>query len=213
MKLVVGNNQKELTKEELEELVSKYSSVLVDLGTGDGRFVYKKALSNPNTLFIGIDPSEKQLQIYSKKALRSKLKNALFIVGSIENIPIETESIAHEININLPWGTLLESIVKPTKEIISKLSKLLKVGGEINITLGYTPELEPSETRRLDLPVIGNELIEDTITPLFKSCDLALKRARELDKKELKDIETTWAKKLNFGKDRKIYNIIFKKVL
>jgi 16S rRNA (adenine(1408)-N(1))-methyltransferase len=213
MKLVIGNKQKELSKEEFEGLLSQYSYVVVDMGTGDGRFVYKSAISNPNTLFIGIDPSEKQLQIYSKKALRSKLNNALFVVGSIENLPINTQGFADKLNTNLPWGTLLMNVVKPTKETISKLYSLLKKDGEIDITFGYTPELEPSETKRLDLPVIGNELIKDNIIPLFESCNLVLQDYKELSKKELIDIETTWAKKLNFGKDRKIYYLSFKKIL
>lgn len=213
MKLVVGNKQKELNTKDFIDLTTKFSSVVLDLGTGDGRFVYKNAVSNPNTLYIGIDPSEKQLHIYSRKAVRSKLNNALFVVGSIENLPIDTESRIDKINVNLPWGTLLENVVKPTKGTISKLSRLLKKGGEIDIIFGYTPEFEPSETKRLNLPVIGNELIEGTITPLFESSNLVLKNYRELNKQELKDIETTWAKKLNFGKDRKIYNISFKKIL
>ena len=213
MKVVIGNNQKEITKEDLENIVSKYSCVVLDLGTGDGRFVYKNALTNPNTLLIGVDPSEKQLQVYSKKSVRSRLNNVLFIVGSIENLPLESDGIIDKININLPWGTLLESIVKPTKDTVSKLSRLLKKGGEINIIFGYAPDLEPSETKRLDLPVIGTELIEKTISPLFMSCGFTLENFREMSKKELKDIETTWAKKLNFGKDRKIYNISFRKSL
>ncbi len=213
MKMVLGNKLKEISKEDLENMTSKYSSIVLDLGTGDGRFVYKNAVSNPNTLFIGIDPSEKQLQIYSKRAVRGKTDNVLFVVGSIENLPIDVNYLVDKININLPWGTLLGNVVKPTKKVIAKLSNLLKKNGELDIMFGYTPEFEPSETKRLDLPVIENELIEGTISPLFKSCNLILKNFRELSKKELRNTETTWAKKLNFGKDRKIYYLSFRKEL
>jgi tRNA G46 methylase TrmB len=29
----------------------------LDIGTGDGRYVYKSALLNPQSLYIGIDPA------------------------------------------------------------------------------------------------------------------------------------------------------------
>ncbi|MFZ2664220.1 MAG: class I SAM-dependent methyltransferase [Patescibacteria group bacterium] len=213
MRLIAGNKQKELSYEEFQKTIKKYSSIALDIGTGDGRFVYKSSIHNPNTLYMGIDPSEKQLQVYSKRAVRKKINNVLFIVGSIENFPINDDEIIDEIHITLPWGTLLESIAKPTKNTISKLSKLLKKDGKLEIIFGYTPEFEPSETKRLDLPVIGDGLIQDTIIPLFESCKLTLSICKELSKKELKEIETTWAKKLHFGKNRKIYYISFLKKL
>ena len=213
MRLVAGNKQKELNYEEFQKTIKKYSSIVLDIGTGDGRFVYKSSIHNPDTLYMGIDPSEKQLRIYSKKAVRKKINNVLFIVGSIENFPINDSDIIDEIHITLPWGTLLESIVKPTKNAISKLSELLKKDGKLKIIFGYTPELEPSETKRLSLPVIGDELIKENIIPAFESCGFVLDNYRELNKKELKETETTWAKKLHFGKDRRIYLISFLKTL
>ena len=213
MKLVVGNKQKEINKEELKVLIKDYPSVEIDLGTGDGRFVYKKALVNPNVFFIGIDPSEKQIQIYSREAVRKKLKNILFVVSSIENMPNELESTSDRIYISFPWGTLLEYVVKPTKEGIVELSKLLKDKGKIEIVFGYAPEFEPSETERLQLPLIGNELIEESIIPIFESSGFKSEGYSKLNKEELKDIETTWAKKLKFGKDRDIYRICFSKSL
>ena len=31
--------------------------VIIDIGTGDGRFVYQSARQNPNKFYIGIDPN------------------------------------------------------------------------------------------------------------------------------------------------------------
>ena len=53
----------------------KHNKTIIDLGTGDGRFVFKSAQANPNNLYIGIDPSEKQLQAYSKKINTNRLEN------------------------------------------------------------------------------------------------------------------------------------------
>jgi len=213
MRQVIGNKQKEINMGEIKNLISNYPTVELDLGTGDGRFVYKKALINSDVFYIGTDSSEKQIQIYSRKAVRKKLTNILFAVGSIENLPKELESIGDKIYINLPWGTLLEFVVKPTKEGVIKLSKLLKDKGKIEITFGYAPEFEPSETERLRLPLIGDGLIEESIIPIFESCGFKSEGYSKLSKEELKDIETTWAKKLKFRKDRDIYKMCFSKSL
>ena len=33
------------------------AGVIIDIGTGDGRFVYQSARRNPNKFYIGIDPN------------------------------------------------------------------------------------------------------------------------------------------------------------
>jgi len=209
MRLVVGNKINEIDKSTLQEITSKFDRVEVDLGTGDGRFVYQSALKNPNTLFIGIDPAEKQLEKYSKKALRKKLGNALFVVGSFEIIPKELKGAAIKVFISLPWGTLLENIVKPTKEGIKKLSDLLQKDGEIEVTFGYAPGLEPHETKRLNLPEIDKTLIEKVIIPKFEKHGFHLKSLSTLEKSQLSRVETTWAKRLKFGGDRNIFKLVF----
>ena len=58
MKIIKGNKTEEMSKQNFDLLKGGYQKVFIDLGTGDGRFVYKSALAEPNTLFIGIDPNE-----------------------------------------------------------------------------------------------------------------------------------------------------------
>lgn len=211
MRIVYGNKIKELMGQDFSEFVGKYPVVYMDLGTGDGRFVYKNALSNPTTLYIGIDPAEKQLEIYSKKSLKGKVDNVLFVVGSFELLPEELYGSSDRLSINLPWGTLLENIVKPTQTGVEKLLKLLKEQGTLEMILGYAPELEPTETKRLNLPQINLGFIKSEIVPSFEKYGFKCEDVTELEKSELKNIETTWAKKLNFGKDRKMFRLLFSK--
>ena len=157
MIVITGDKKNELDKETFRNICGKYEKVILDLGTGDGRFVFKNALKNKSTLYIGLDPAEKQIQIYSKKSNRRRLKNALYVIGSLENLPEELYSAFDKIFINLPWGTLLEKIVKSDEIYIEELATILKKNGEIEIIFGYLPELEPSETERLSLPLIENE--------------------------------------------------------
>ncbi len=89
--------------------------VVVDIGTGDGEFVYAIAKDNPDRFIIGIDPDYKGLEKSStriyKKAPKGGLDNALFVLGSIEALPEELNDIANQVFINFPWSGLLKGIV------------------------------------------------------------------------------------------------------
>jgi len=211
MIVVTGDKKNEISKETFRNVCGKYEKVILDLGTGDGRFVFKNAIKNKSTLYIGLDPAEKQIQIYSKKSNRRRLKNVLYVIGSLENLPEELYSTVDKIFINLPWGTLLEKIVKSNETYTNELFKILKKNGEIEIIFGYVPELEPSETERLGLPVIENESDVLKAFSTFKKIFEVIEMKRLL-KDELEKIETTWAKKLKFGKDRFIYKIVLRKI-
>ena len=211
MIVITGDKKNEIDKKSFKDVCKKHNKVILDIGTGDGKFVYKNAIKNKNNLYIGLDPAEKQIQIYSKKANRRRLKNALYILGSLENLPEELYSTVDKIFVNLPWGTLLEKIVKSNEIYTKELSKILKRDGEIEIIFGYVPELEPSETERLGLPKIENESDVLKVFSTFKKIFEVVEMKR-LVKEDLDKIETTWAKKLKFGKDRFIYKIVLKKL-
>ena len=67
--------------------------VIIDIGTGDGRFVYQSARQNPTKFYIGIDPNTRPLEKISEKIYRKPAKggagNVLFIQAAIEDLPAE----------------------------------------------------------------------------------------------------------------------------
>lgn len=211
MIVIAGDKKKEIDKQSFENLCKKFQKVILDVGTGDGRFIYKNALKDEKTLYIGMDPADQQLKIFSKKVNKKRLNNSLFVLGSIENTPPELFSNIDKISINLPWGTLLEKIVKSENSSVNNLYNLLKDQGEIEVIFGYLPELEPNETKRLDLPKINGEIGVQQTFSSFKRHFNIIEMLR-LTKKDLGKLETTWAKKLKFGNDRDIYKIVLKKI-
>jgi hypothetical protein len=48
--------------------------VIIDIGTGDGRFVYRSVRRNPNKFYIGIDPNVRPLEKISEKIHRKPNK-------------------------------------------------------------------------------------------------------------------------------------------
>jgi len=207
----MGNKSTELTRKELMGLTKCYDKTIIDLGTGDGRFVYKNAIKNPDFFYIGIDPSEKQLKIYSIKAVKKRLPNVIFCLGSMEKLPTELENLANKVFVHLPWGTLLKNVVLPSRENVEKLRSLLKTGGELEIVLSYHPEFEPSETERLELPPLSKNYVENVIIPDLCKYGFEHVSLQQMTKKDLKQTETTWSKKLSFGKMREIYKLTLTK--
>ncbi len=205
MLVIKGNNKENLTELELKELLVKYKNTYIDLGTGDGRFVYKNAKRDSSSLYIGIDPSQKQLEIYAKKSNKDKLENTLFVVGSAEQVPTELYDVANVVHVNFPWGTLLKAVVEPN-ENLENIGKLLKRDGKIEIVFGYSKESEPSEYERLQLTNLSIDKIEQA----FRNSQWEVTELTEISKESAKQIESTWGKKLAFGKERPLVKMVLK---
>ena len=207
IKIVAGNKIKEFPLRELHKKATEFDKVEIDLGTGDGRYVYKMAKFNPKTLFLGIDPSHKQLETYSKKVNKDRLNNALFVWSSLENLNHKLDNLANKLNIILPWGTLLQHIAKATPIYIKELANMVRSSGQITIIMGYHPENEPNEIERLDLDNLSLSYIENKIVPEFEKNGFSKVKLIEVTKDELNEIESTWSKKLTFGQNRPIFKV------
>ena len=207
-----------MSRGELLEMVTPFGAVVLDLGTGDGRFVHKAALQNPNNFYIGVDPSQKQLETYSRTSLRKKLANVLYVVASIEMLPQELFGLADTIYIILPWGSLLKAVINPSPKILGDLKSLLKDAendgtkslGTLQIVFGYSQDFEPSETTRLEIEDLDLNKTKEKIVPRYEDGGFKCINLTELGKDELKNFETTWSKKLSFGQDRPLFRLEFK---
>jgi len=71
---------------------------MIDLGTGDGRFVLAAASEHPERLVIGIDASVAAMAEASRRAAasprRGGLANALFVAAGAEALPPELDGSA-----------------------------------------------------------------------------------------------------------------------
>ncbi len=212
MRILKGSKITEISKDELLALIDKYHHVTIDLGTGDGRFVYQNALTNPAKLYIGLDPAAGQMEEYSKKSLKRKLKNSLYVVVSIEHLDTALNGLADELHVNLPWGSLLALLMSGDNDTYTKISNLIKKGGGLTIILGYSKESEPGEIQRLGLEEINEQVVRDKIIHGFEKVGLKNAKLELLETAKLKEFKTTWAKKLTFGKSRPLYLLTFERL-
>jgi len=205
-------NKKIIESNNLNKLFEQYKIINIDLGTGNGKLVYDLALKNPDTFFIGIDPTASNLFEYSKKIQKHKIKNIIYVISSIENINDDLNNLADKVYINFPWGSLLEGIVKDMPEILNKISSLGKSDAEFNFTFAYSSLHEPAEIQKRQLPILSSDYLLSDLKDIYLKANLEIETCVDLTPTEINVFGTLWSKKLFLGKSRDIFRIISKKI-
>lgn len=179
---------------------------MIDLGTGDGRFVSEAARANPNKFYIGVDANRKPLEKPSMRATRKParggLPNAMFVEASAEDLPEELSGVANEIHIHFPWGSLLRAAATGEAGLISSLKRIAAETCLLEIVIGIDPERDSGELKRLGLPPITPIFIHSYLIPKYISAGFELLEARTLSRNEWVGIKTSWAKRLRTSEHR-----------
>jgi len=188
--------------------------VIVDIGTGDGRFVYNSARQNPNKFFIGIDANTKPLEKISIKATRKPAKgglpNVLFLNAAIESLPEELNAAADEIHIHFPWGSLLRAVVLGDESVLNSLRRICAPECLIEIIIGIDEERDKSEVERLELPRLSFKYLENILLPRYKAAGFEILGKGILNSSEWSKLETSWARKLQSNDKRKCVYLILR---
>ncbi len=190
----------------LDNLSSLTGGVVVDIGTGDGRFVYQCARENPSKFYIGIDANAKPLEKISMKATRRPAKggaaNVLFLQGSVEALPGELNNAADEIHIHFPWGSLLRAIAIGQLTVLQGLRRILVDGGLLEVVIGVDAERDRTEVERLGLPQISLDYITSVLAPRYAASRFEIKEKGKLAAEEWPHLRSSWARRLS-GNDRR----------
>lgn len=188
------------------------AGVVIDIGTGDGRFVSAAARANPNKFYIGIDANAKPLEKISMKATRKSSKgglpNVLFIQAAVENLPAELDDAADEIHIHFPWGSLLRAVSLGDENVLRALRRISAPGCLLEIIIGIDEERDKSEIERLNLPKLSRDYLECVLLPKYAVAGFKILESGVLNSSEWSKLETSWARKLQGGANRKVTYLI-----
>ena len=180
--------------------------VIVDIGTGDGRFVYQSARANPTKFYLGIDANAKPLEKISIRATRKPARggaaNLLFIQAAVEDLPAELNKVADEIHIHFPWGSLLRAVATGESNVLRGLRRIMVDGGLLEVVIGVDPERDQSEFNRLRIPRISLDYIGSVLIPGYAACGLRIKEQGNLAASEWPHLKSSWARRLR-GNDRR----------
>ena len=190
--------------------------VVVDIGTGDGRFVSRAARENPRKFYVGIDAVAKPLEKISMKATRKPAKgglpNALFVQAAVEDLPDELDGTADEIHIHFPWGSLLQAVVLGDESVLHSLRRICAPECRLEIVIGIDPVRDQTEIERLGLPSLTEEYLAGVLIPKYLAVGFELVETGSMDAGEWPKLETSWARKLRSGDGRKVSYLIVKSI-
>lgn len=211
MKILNGNKIIEITHTELMDRIQGFKKVIFDIGTGDGEFVYRKAKTNPDTIYIGIDSSvdgmvENAVRA-SKKPQKGGLNNALYIISNAYALPQQLNGIADEIYINLPWGSLRDGMIKGDDALLENIRKVSKPNAVLHITITYSDLYEKNQIELRQLPDLTMDYFKSSLVWKYREHGLNIKDIKILDNEALKKLDTKWSKKLGFGRRREVFFI------
>lgn len=187
--------------------------VVIDIGTGDGRFVYRAAREDPRKFYIGVDANARALEAISMKATRKPKKggapNALFVQAAVEDLPEEFDGTADEIHIHFPWGSLLRAVVLGDEDVLCSLKRISAPEAMLEIVIGIDPVRDKTEIERLGLPEIDADYLRDVLVPKYEAAGFELVESGSMDAEEWSKLETSWARKLQGGDGRKVSYLVF----
>jgi 16S rRNA (adenine(1408)-N(1))-methyltransferase len=164
---ILGKKKQAFDPDWLRDLAARFDAVVLDIGTGDGRFVIEGARANPSQLWIGLDPVAENMAKAARTAAadprKGGLVNAVFLRGAAEQLPGPLAGIADRISINYPWGSLLRTLVLPDLGTLKQIVACGKPGTEISIYLNYSIFEDRSYLQRLGLadvpdPATGTQI-------------------------------------------------------
>ena len=188
METIRGKTSLELDLNGLEERLAGYHRIILDLGTGDGRYVRTLADKHPDWFMIGVDSCRENLREYS----RTKLQNMLFVIASAQDLPTELDGLISHITINFPWGSLLESLLMDDSNLLSRLEFISRSATSIDLHLNGGAMAEAGTDLETGAEQVYNNLIRS---------GWQIERPAIMNANALRSFPTTWAKRLAFGRD------------
>jgi len=186
--------------------------VIIDIGTGDGRFVYQSARRNPNKFYIGIDPNTRPLEKISEKIHRKPAKggapNVLFIQSAIEDLPDDLNGVANEVHVHFPWGSLLRAVAKGDVALLQNLRRICATDALLEVVIGIDPVRDESELERLGVQPLTLEIIDAVLVPNYASAGFEIIERGMIAASEWPEFDTSWAKRLQGNEQRPITYLI-----
>ncbi|HLF84255.1 MAG TPA: class I SAM-dependent methyltransferase [Blastocatellia bacterium] len=191
--------------------------IVIDIGTGDGLFVYQCARANPDKFYIGIDANPRPLEKVSEKIHRNPakggLRNVLFIQAAIEDLPSELDGVADEVHMHFPWGSLLRCVAAGDESVLRNLRRVCAPEGVLEIIIGLDPERDRSEIERLELKAFSTDFIDQELAPRYQAFGFEILERGVLAQSEWPKLETSWAKRLRGNEARTLVYIIARAII
>ena len=181
---------------------------MIDLGTGDGTFVYQSARQNPQKFYLGIDANPRPLEKISEKIHRKPAKgglpNVLFLQHAVEALPEELNGVGDEVHVHFPWGSLLRGVAMGEAAILANLRRICAEGALLEVIVGSDPERDRAELERLGVPPVTVEHVDKVLADRYRAAGFEITERGNIPPADWPKLHTAWAKKLQLGTNRSL---------
>jgi len=169
------------------------------------------ASRSSDVLVIGIDANADGLRDTSRrfaaKPARGGLPNALLGRLALADAPGQLAGLANTLTVLLPWGSLLGAVARPDAAALGTLRGLCVSTAELRVVFGYGPRTDGAAIRDLALPSLDDPATLPTLERAYRDAGFAV-TARLVDTAEVRELPTTWAKRLAYsGHERRFVEI------
>jgi 16S rRNA (adenine(1408)-N(1))-methyltransferase len=204
MLVVRGKDVAELDRAGFAAAAGSRERVVVDVGTGDGRFAYAYARDHPGSLVVALDPVKENLRELSHRAGRKPgrggLANVLFVWAAVERPPPELAGRADEVHVVLPWGKLARGLLLAEPEVLDGLVFLARPGAALELVLNAEVWEEPVPLEARDLPRPTVEFVAGELAPRLAERGIEVRRVARLAREEIDRLPSSWARRLSHGR-------------
>lgn len=173
--------------------------LLLDVGTGDGKHAYRYAKANPDAFVVGIDASAENLREQSHRASRKPsrggVRNVIYLRATLEDLPGVLPRPADLVHILLPWGLLLQQVIRPDERFLQTLVSLAAPAAGLKIVLN-TSALNALPGIASIFPALTSDDVRARLEPPYARNGIAITEARMIHAAEAADIHTTWARRM-----------------
>ena len=200
MLVVRGKRTEEMDADTFAALADAHADVLIDVGTGDGRFALHLARRRPATLVVGLDALRENLEETARKAARRPDKggaaNVLYVHAAAERPPPELRHRADAVQVILPWGKLMVGLLLAQPDVLDGLRALGHPGTSFRAVVNAEVWGDPIPLEARDLPELTPERATSELAPAYSGHGIRIDDAVLLDERGVDAVRSTWARKL-----------------
>ena len=119
----------------------------------------------------------------------------------------ELGAVADHVTAILPWGSLFRSVVTPETESLQQIAALCLPDASVEIVFSYEEQRDAHFALRSGIPALNEEHIFQVLPFAYQGAGLPITTVERISQEELAAYETTWAKRLAFGRPRRVWRV------
>lgn len=132
----------------------------------------------------------------------------LFLQAAVEDLPGELNSIASEVTVQLPWGSLLRGVLGANEVVLRNLRRVCSPLARLTVIAGLDPQRDRFEWERLGLKDISLDYLERVLAAKYRKAGFRILHAEALSATDLSQLHSSWARRLDRSSTRSFFRIV-----